>query len=378
MAESSQLHEIDPDGDLVLIYECINESFPDWVEHSESNTFDETAASAEKKRKYSEAFGGNPTAVESVDTGAISQPPPERHTIQPATTNTPARKHQEEAISDQCRQHKDLVRMRVSSKHLKLASDYLQYKGPKEEIVIFGWPDSDAMLTLMNIIHGRHRSVPRQISLVKLARIAYLVDEYGCNEVVDVFAERWISSLMHTLPLEYGRSLVLWLYISGIFSREDIFKPMTRIAIMSSKNPIEGMDSNPMPPQLIDAIEQRRQDALDQIITRIHGLTTYFGGVRTKCSFECSSMLLGALTKQLETNGLLNPTPTKPFLGHSVTRIATVARNFTDPQWSSIAPSMFSSLAGPHSCKLGAFVNAAIKSVEDGIEGLELAVWKRY
>ncbi|KAK6829621.1 hypothetical protein PG989_010822 [Apiospora arundinis] len=337
MAESSQLHEIDPDGDLVLIYECINESFPDWVEHPESNTFDETAASAEKKRKYSEAFGGNPTAVESVDSGAISQPSPERHTKQPAVTNTPPRKHQEEATSDQCHQHKDLVRMRVSSKHLKLASDYFQYKDPKEEIVLFNCTDSDAMLTPMNVIDGRHRSVPRQISLVKLARIAYLVDDYGCNEVVDVFAERWISSLMHTLPLEYGRSLVLWLYISGIFSREDIFKPMTRIAIMSSKNPIEGMSSDPMPPQLVSA-----------------------------------------LTKQLETNGLLNPTPTKPFLGHSVTGIATVARNFTDPQWSSIAPSMFSSLAGPHSCKLGAFVNAAIKSVEDGIECLELAVWKRY
>ncbi|KAK8851051.1 Nuclear pore protein-like protein [Apiospora arundinis] len=374
MAESSQLQEIDPDGDVVLIYYCIHESFQCWAEHPESNTFNDAAASTEKKRKYSVAFGGNTTVVDSVDSGVTSQSPPERHTNQLAATNTPAREHQEEVTSDECHQQQDPVRLRVSSKHLKLASVYFHARDPKE-FQEANYPDSDAMLTLMNIIHGRHRSVPRQLSLVKLARIAYLVESYHCNEVVDVFAERWISSLMHTLPMKYDRSLVLWLYISHIFSREDIFKSMTRIAIMSSTRPIVDMDLR-IPLQVIDIIEQRRQDALDQIITHLHGLTTYFGGVRTKCSFECSSMLLGALTKQLETTGLLNPTPTKPFMGHSVTGIATVARNFTDPQWSSIAPSMFSSLAGPHSCKLGAFVNAAIKSVEDGIEGLDLAAWK--
>ena len=86
-------------------------------------------------------------------------------------------------------------------------------------------------------------------------------------------------------------------------------------------------------------------------------------------------MLLGALTKQLRVNGLINPMPTRPFLGHSIIDIQTLVRQFVSPNWAEVesGPQKILSCVGQmHTCKLGPFIDAAIKGVEDGIEGLIL------
>jgi hypothetical protein len=93
------------------------------------------------------------------------------------------------------------VRMRVSSSHLILASSYFKRMlrgGWKEDctlcaegcltIYVEDW-DPDALLILMNIIHGHTRKVPRTVSLEMLAKLAVLVDYYECIEVVEVLSE---------------------------------------------------------------------------------------------------------------------------------------------------------------------------------------------
>jgi hypothetical protein len=124
------------------------------------------------------------------------------------------------------------IQLRVSSRHLILASPYFRgaLNGPWSEATslstdccrhIFAedW-DPQAFLILMHIIHGRNRQVPRLVSLEFLAKIAALVDYYKCYEAVEVFAELWLQGLKsHSqLPSQVGRDLVLWLFVSWVFA----------------------------------------------------------------------------------------------------------------------------------------------------------------
>lgn len=80
-------------------------------------------------------------------------------------------------------------------------------------------------------------------------------------------------------------------------------------------------------------------------------------------------MLLGALTRQMHTHGLLNPKPAKPFLGHSVEATASNVRSFISPKWGEAGS--YDSYRD-HECTLATFLDPCVSSVVDGIEGLEL------
>ncbi len=67
-----------------------------------------------------------------------------------------------------------------------------------------------------------------------LAKIAVLVDYYECYEAVEMFVDFWIQSLSRNLPKEYSRDLVLWLAISWVFSKENLFKTLTKVAALES------------------------------------------------------------------------------------------------------------------------------------------------
>ncbi|KFA71736.1 hypothetical protein S40288_09676 [Stachybotrys chartarum IBT 40288] len=125
------------------------------------------------------------------------------------------------------------IRMRVSSRHLCLASHYFEKmlsgpwkeRLPKQEglhkIYVHDW-DAEALVIVFDIIHGHHRSVPRSISLEMLAKTAAIVDYFGCHEAVDIFADVWIQSLKGQIPKSYGKESILWLSISCVFSRRDL------------------------------------------------------------------------------------------------------------------------------------------------------------
>ncbi|KAK8075647.1 hypothetical protein PG997_010310 [Apiospora hydei] len=214
------LHEIDPDGDIKLILRNPNAPFAVWDEDSSDlEIFNSSAVSAEP-------------AVDEND-------------------------KQENAI-----------RFRLSTKHLDIIRGG-EKEGNVSTIEASGW-DPDALLILMEIIHGRHRGVPRRPGLEKIAKIAVLVDYYGCHEVVECSAERWTELLKDTRPKQYGRDLVLWLAICYVFYRPNIFWNLTRVAIKDSRGPIQTLKLS---------YHSRRQDALNQTITRLHGITIYFDEV---------------------------------------------------------------------------------------------------
>lgn len=95
---------------------------------------------------------------------------------------------------------------RVSSKHLTLASPVfkmiLQSHNGIESVTLRSTGslrlpldrsdhDPKAVIILLNIIHGRHRSVPHEMDFTTMLQISILVDRYLCNEVMGTYPGMW-------------------------------------------------------------------------------------------------------------------------------------------------------------------------------------------
>ena len=147
--------------------------------------------------------------------------------------------------------YQNCLRIRVSSKHLALASLYFKrnlesgmsesHTLNSEGRVDFLMDDEDpeAMLIIMNVIHGRTRQVPRCVDLDMLTKIAVLVDYLECHEAIEPFSDMWIDDLKGSIAVTYSNALIQWLCISLIFQKESQFSAMTRTAIRQTKGPIQ-------------------------------------------------------------------------------------------------------------------------------------------
>lgn len=145
----------------------------------------------------------------------------------------------------------DSVRIRVSSRHLTLASPYFRrmFEGSWKEAdtlrkqrtveVNVEDIDADALVIIMRIIHCKTRDVPKQIALEMFAKIAVIVDLYQCHEAVEIFTNMWIAKLGDARRNEYSRDTVLWICISWVFGLDEKFKSVTYAALMHGKGPTQ-------------------------------------------------------------------------------------------------------------------------------------------
>ncbi|KAM0812639.1 hypothetical protein AB5N19_12630 [Seiridium cardinale] len=413
-------HQIDPDGDVELTLRDADPTFAAWddnervlISHPRDLPVHNRISKLQTKSRTEERTIEKPNAYASfnlVDPGRGSVPAPEYYTYSDDESENGSENEPETedllpesstAFEDMPRsdgeaelmpeepsatsrsttpqpEKKEEIRMKLSSKHLVLASNYFRkmFVGPWKESIsssgkchtvdATGW-DTEAMLILMNIIHGRARKVPRSIDLEMLAKIATLVDYYDCHEVVILYAECWIRELDTELPNDYGRDLVLWLWISWVFGREIIFETMTRIATLECRGPLQTLGL-PIPQHIVETLDQQRQEVIGQIISGLGYLVSYFHK-REKCTFECSSILLGALSKHLRVEHLLSLKTKRPFLGYSIAATTAIVQGFQSPTWYSNSSG---SLHYRHSCTLSAFTDSTISSLGDGIAGLKL------
>ena len=145
------------------------------------------------------------------------------------------------------------VQMRVSSKHLILASatfgaclgsdkfsegQTLRTKG--NVVVPLPNEDPDAMVILLNIIHGLTRKVPRQVTLEMLSKLAFVVNHRQMHEAVELFSNIWIENLKRNpLPGSNIPEVLSWLYISWVFQKEDDFRNMSQILERESDHSLE-------------------------------------------------------------------------------------------------------------------------------------------
>lgn len=151
------------------------------------------------------------------------------------------------------------VTYRISSRHLSSASERSrkmrhQWEQKRESdgyfhISVEDW-DSEALLAILNIIHLRNRQVPHEVSLEMLSKLAVIVDYFEFHEAVEVFSKTWIADLQGSLPTSYCRDLILWMWISHVFHEEDILKTVICTAVRHSLGWMEDLGL-PIPEHII-------------------------------------------------------------------------------------------------------------------------------
>lgn len=134
-------------------------------------------------------------------------------------------------------------------------------------------------------------------------------------------------------------------------------------------------------------IAEHRERALRALISQLHLILDNLRDDEPPCSFECSSILLGALSRQMNDKRLLRPRPVAPFLGHSVNELIRTMRRFRSPNWvlwkqECVAPSdplgsVSSSSQNRCNCRLSSLTAPRINEVSRGIKGLELLEFRR-
>ncbi len=140
----------------------------------------------------------------------------------------------------------EVLRLKVSSKHLSLASQHFRNKFGRDgesftpidldgrvHFRLEGF-DPTAVTTVMNIIHSQGRRVPKFVDLESLTKLATFVDAFKFDEAVEAYGDRWITSLSKSVPSKYNKQAIQWLFIAHAFQHPDIFRNVTRLAIMQS------------------------------------------------------------------------------------------------------------------------------------------------
>ena len=112
-------------------------------------------------------------------------------------------------------------------------------------------------------------------------------------------------------------------------------------------------------------MNMRRQEAIESIISQLYEKQEAFLNGTLGCSFECSSIMYGALSKHMQSTGLLSPKPMVPFLGMNYNQLVQKVLSFKSPQW------YRSSSYKSHSCEDGNF-RYLFPSLDDNFEGFDL------
>ncbi|KAK2873447.1 hypothetical protein FQN49_002370 [Arthroderma sp. PD_2] len=221
--------------------------------------------------------------------------------------------------------YEEEITMHVSSRHLILASPVfrvmLQHKFNESNVlrvtgsVEIPLPDDDpdAFLIILNIIHGHLRQVPLEVDLHMLTQLAILVDKYELHERIEMFASFWFRNLKPTIPEHCIDNISSWICICWVFNESEEFKRVTRLVLRQGRGELR-LGELPIPSVVVDAINNRREDALSRIISALlDHLNDYLENEH--CSFECDALMVGALTKRLRTFNILPDRPKPPYVG---------------------------------------------------------------
>lgn len=175
---------------------------------------------------------------------------------------------QSETEEEEAAAEEECFRIRVSAKHLILASPVfksLLLGGWKEsstfldkgstELTVSGW-DLEAFLVVLRMIHSQNKEIPRKVSLELFAKITVIADYYKCKDAIGFFSDVWLddlesnSDLRNSLADTFSRELMLWMWISWFFRRVEQFKKATAVASKYSKIRISSLGL-PLPAKLI-------------------------------------------------------------------------------------------------------------------------------
>ncbi|USP76614.1 hypothetical protein yc1106_03888 [Curvularia clavata] len=200
--------------------------------------------------------------------------------------------------------------------------------------------DPEAFEILLNTLHTRYRRVPKQLTLELLAKVAVMVEHYKCWEAFEPISQTWIRHVRvhHPMPSAYCRELMLWMLIAWVFKLPKEFTKTTTLALQQcTESRIQDMGLV-IPPSILQALENRRLRVIEEIIETFNKWIdefsdTYICKVDANLTFECSSILLGALMKQMRNIGILSLRAVAPFDGFSIENVYESVKMLKSPIW---------------------------------------------
>ncbi|KAG5962471.1 hypothetical protein E4U57_006969 [Claviceps arundinis] len=352
-------YDLDPQGDTILVLRCPNTCQPVWEPK------DEVSKLKQKNETRRRNLFGLYYMSETEDAPEPT-PEPIAPTVESSVPNDSGEAHGDNS-------ERNDVQFRLSSRHLALASPVFKtmlngswkesaapssrskksrkprkpLKHGTDSSTRYGltateW-DDEVFLMLMNIIHGRNTRVPLSVDLITLMKMSVLVDYYQCQEVSQVVVGLWIDKLSDKIPTTYGRDCVIWIFVSWVFSRSDIFEKMTLLAIRTC------------------VMEQKRDDFLDEIFHVLGCLYKDLCKGRRGCDFTCTSVLLGSLLRGMDKNEL--------YGACSAERAKSAVLSLTTGSW--LAPiSPYKKCL--HSCTLDKMLQLEIETMWGALDGLKL------
>ncbi|KAG4440524.1 hypothetical protein IFR05_003994 [Cadophora sp. M221] len=313
----------DPDGDLHLRLTCPSEISPPKTEGT---------------AKTDPVVHGSDASAD----GAVLTPPGSDLGSAEAVEN-PCSDSAEEACKE--------IDMLVSSKHLMLASPVFKamlqrgtfLEGKKLQsggAVVIPLPDDDPDIfqILLNIVHGRVRQVPNQVSVKVMTGLSILVDKYQMHEIVELYVRTWMPELKKSLPAKLDSTLLSWISICYVFRISAEYQHVTRLAKLESCSPLgtDGEHDFPIPSLVINRIESKRQTGVASLLSTITAIINIYNKSKVICGtnfkgnlsiyrYACDSMVVGSLLKSASSHGLW-PLPLVPYSGRSIKQTAETIR----------------------------------------------------
>lgn len=115
--------------------------------------------------------------------------------------------------------------------------------------------DGEALLVLMNIIHLKHRRIPKRLQFSTFLQVAVLCDKYLCVELVQPWLKTWTDNL--ELRSKYPMAEQI-LYTHWVFGQEEEFEKLAQSMVLEVKTNDEGQHLNkygwlwedPCPPEI--------------------------------------------------------------------------------------------------------------------------------
>ncbi|KAF5604848.1 hypothetical protein FPCIR_701 [Fusarium pseudocircinatum] len=245
----------------------------------------------------------------------------------------------------------DVVRMRVSSKHLTLGSKVFRAmlrgswaeaslstysRDSPRQLATSDW-DAKALAIVLDAMHGRFRHIPKDVNLVLLARIATIVDYYQCYESMELISNLWLSQQSVTQENidRYSKSSLLLLYVAWVFESDILFTAVARRVLRYGQGPSE-FDLKDLPVGgVMDILNDKRTELIGRIL---EGLDILQETLRTENECpglglsDCSSTLLGMLMRERfrweEQYDPLEP----PYNGYNIVTVRALVDGFPRPK----------------------------------------------
>ncbi|KAF4338701.1 hypothetical protein FBEOM_7407 [Fusarium beomiforme] len=244
------------------------------------------------------------------------------------------------------------IHMRVSSRHLILASHTFRVmlEGPWSEatssseplwqIVTEGW-DAFALAIVLDSIHGRDLEIPtgEKMCTGLLTRIATIVDYYQCREALHCQYRLWVNEhpdRERAQPEELSVEFLMWLYISWVFSDDNIFCKTASNVLLHSDGP-SGFDTHDLPVGgVLGRIDTLIRNLIDRVLEALDSLQEEMleeKGCVEESDSDCTALMLGILMRKRHELEHWDPPLVAPFCeGYSIANVLMMVDDIDMPE----------------------------------------------